>query len=224
MCDLNQKKENGGYVNDRDTCCDGGTGLATDEGEKVDRWISATPVLEAELPGDVQASLSQLLDRESVTTLGEWVDEVRRRTGGEGIEFDDFCHAGEKTDHRGDVEGETYHFICFYDAVALAVLTERPVDIRTKSPDGTVVEAHAVGTTDLTVTPEEAVFSFGVERDPGPSAEGSPLPEDIYSAVCPYVKAFPDRATYEQWAERVPAATVAMPLEGNTDIAAALVE
>lgn len=224
MCGPNQKRENSGYVDGRDACCDGGTGLAADGGEKVDRWIPETPVLEAELPGEVQASLSQLLDGESVTTLGDWVDEVRSRTGSEAIEFDDFCHAGEETEHWGKVAGETYHFLCFYDAVALAVLTDRPVDIRTQSPDGTVIEAHAVGTTDLTVTPEEAVFSFGVERDPGPAAENGSVPEDIYSAVCPYVKAFPDRAAYERWAERVPAATVAMPLAGNTDIAAALVE
>lgn len=224
MCDPNQEKEDSGYVDDRNICCDGGTEPATDGGENVDRWIPETPVLEAELPGDVQASLSQLLDGESVTTLGDWVDEVRSRTGGEAIEFDDFCHASEETEHWGQVAGKTYHFLCFYDAVALAVLTDRPVDIRTQSPDGTVIEAHAVGTTDLTVTPEEAVFSFGVERDPEPAAESGSVSEDIYSVVCPYVKAFPDRTAYERWAERVPAATVAMPLAGNTDIAAALVE
>ena len=38
-------------------------------------------------------------------------------------------------------------------------------------------------------------------------------------AVCPYVKAFPDREEYERWADGVPAATVAMPLMEAVDLA-----
>jgi hypothetical protein len=38
------------------------------------------------------------------------------------------------------------------------------------------------------------------------------------------VKAFPDGDAYEEWAETVPAATVAMALDGATEFAAVLVE
>jgi hypothetical protein len=156
--------------------------------------------------------------------LDDWLAQVRRLTGGGSITVEDLCHADDETGHRGEIDGETYHFRCFYDAVALSGLAETPVDIRTESPDGTVIEAHAIGTTDLTVTPEEAVFSFGVDEAVEAPADREPSVEDVYASVCPYVKAFPDRKAYERWEKTVPAATVAMPLAGATEIASRLVE
>ena len=91
------------------------------------------------------------------------------------------------------------------------------------SPGGTVVEAQAVGSDELSVTPEEAVFSLGIGTDAYGESGGNPTLQDGYAAICPYVKAFPDREAYEQWAETVPAATVALPLAGATDVASALV-
>ena len=91
------------------------------------------------------------------------------------------------------------------------------------SPGGTVVEARAVGSDELSVTPEEAVFSLGISTNAHEKSGGNPTLQDVYAAICPYVKAFPDRGAYEQWADTVPAATVAMPLAGATDVAGALV-
>ena len=189
-----------------------------------DRLITETPVLHTVLPSDVQTTLGEFLGAESVGTLGEWVAEVRNRTGGGAITVDDLCHAAEETGHWGVTNGKTHHFECFYDAVILAALTETPVDVHTESADGTVIEAEAAGTTGLTVTPPEAVFSFGIAENVDPPTDGGPSHGDVYAAVCPYVRAFPTLDAYERWAETVPAATVAVPLAGATDVAAALVE
>jgi len=177
-------------------------------------------VLESELPEDVRTTLGRFLGRESVDTIGEWTAAVRERTDGDAMSREALCHSGEQTDHWGELDGERHYFVCFYDAVILAALTDRPVDIHTESPDGAVIEAEAVGDDELTVTPEEAVFSFGISEDVEQMADRGI--EDAYSEMCPYVKAFPDRDAYEQWADTVPAVTVAMPLAGATELAAAL--
>ena len=189
-----------------------------------DRWLPGDAVLEADLPDDVGIRLGRLLGGDPVETLGDWVAEVRRRTGGGSIAVEELCHADADTPHWGGFDERTYHFRCFYDAVVLSALIDDPVDIRTESPEGAVIEAEAAGTDDLRVTPETAVFSFGVDEHVDPPTNERPSKEDVYSAVCPYVRAFPDPAAYEAWAESVPAATVALPLSGATDVAAALVE
>lgn len=209
---------------DAGTRCGAGDEQRTADGPTADRWSPGPPVLDAKLPRDVQVGLGRVLGEEPVETLNEWAAEVRRRTGGGSFAVDDLCHADGGTGHRGEMAGETYHFLCVYDAVILSALADRPVDIRTESPDGTVVEARAAGTDELTVTPESAVVSFGVDADVAPPAAGDPSLSDLYAAMYPYVRAFPDRATYDRWAETVPAATVAIPLAGATDLAAALVE
>lgn len=194
-----------------------GTATATD------RWLTERPLLDAELPEDLQAGLGRFLGTEPIATLGDWATELRRRTGG-AIAVEELCLADRETDHRGTVDGETYHFECFYDAILLAALEERPVDVRTKSPDGALVEARAVGTADLRVSPREAAFSFGIDEAVAPPSNDGPTLERGYAAICPYVRAFPTPKAYERWAGTVPAATVAMPLAGATELAAALVE
>ena len=188
------------------------------------RWLTGTPVLEAELPDDVAALLGRLIGDDPVETLGDWVAEVQRHTGGGSIDVEELCHAGGDSPHRGEFDGETYGFRCFYDAVILSALVEEPVYVRTESPAGSVIEAEAAGTDDLQVTPEAAVFSFGVDDSVEPPGEEGPSNGDVYSAVCPYVRAFPDGASYEEWAGSAPAATVALPLAGATEVAEALVE
>lgn len=187
----------------------------------ADRWLGDSQGLEAPLPSDVRTGLGRLLGADSIETLAEWIAEVRRRTGGP-IAVDDLCHADEETPHWGEVDGERHYFRCFYDAVVLSALVERPVAIRTESPAGTEIEARAAGGTDLTVVPETAAFSFGVDESVSPPPDGEPSHADVYAAVCPFVRAFPDRESYDRWADAVPAATVAMPLEGATELAAAL--
>lgn len=183
-----------------------------------------TPVPEVELPEELQEGLGRFLDGSAVRTLGDWIAEVRERTGGGSIAVEDLCHERAETDHWGDIDGDRYHFTCFFDAVVLAGLTSERVDIRTESPDGTEIEVTVTDDGTLTVDPPGTLVSFGVVTAPAAIPDGEPTVEDVYAAVCPVVKAFPGPRTYERWARSVPAATVAMPLGDSTALATALVE
>ena len=203
-------------------CC-GSESPETDRRRDTDQWIDEVNVLDAQLPEELRSALGRFVGKESIDTLGEWATEIRRLTGGGAIDVDHLCHTDTETEHWGDAGDERYYFQCFYDAVILAAAEERPVDIHTVSPGGTVVEARAVGSDELSVTPEEAVFSLGISTNAHEKSGGNPTLQDGYAAICPYVKAFPDHEAYKQWAETVPAATVVMPLAGATDVASALV-
>lgn len=191
---------------------------------RVDGWTGAPSPLQEPLPRDLQVALGRLLGEGPIERLDEWIEIARRHTGGGGIDIDDLCHVAEASGHWATVDGDRYDFLCFYDAVILAALVDEPVEIRTESPGGTVIEAIAAGTEELQVTPAGAVFSFGVAESVEPPADGSPSTADVYAAICPYVRAFPNGVAYHRWADRVPAATVGMPLEGATELAARLVE
>lgn len=209
--------------NDNCPCCTDVEDQTTEPDEGVNHQNIDTAGIDSELPSDVQSALGQFLGSENVGTLGDWAAEVRRHTGGGSIRIEELCLTNEQTAHWGRVDGNRYYFRCFYDAVILAALTESPTIIRTESPSGYDIEARAVGSDDLTVTPEDAVFSFGIENTVKPPTDGGPTLEDGYAMICPYVKAFPNSEAYSRWAERVPAATVAMPLSGATELAAELV-
>lgn len=206
-----------------ETDLDVGTESSTGSEQTVDRWLGNPSPLDSELPTDVQSALARFLGVESVDTLGAWARAVRNRLGGNSIAVEELCHAEERTPHWGIFDGERYYFACFYDAVILAAIADRPVDVRTESPDGAPIEAHAVGSDELSVAPGDAVFSFGIDDRVDPPLEDGPTLEDGYAAICPYVRAFPSREAYLRWAEAVPAATVAMPLSGATELAAVLV-
>jgi alkylmercury lyase len=185
------------------------------------RWIGGEDVLDAELPADVQTTMSGFLGAD-VTTLGDWVAALRTLIGG-SISVEELCHADSETPHSAQMDGETYHFQCFYDAIALSRLRDESVDVRTQSPDGEVVEARVTGDV-IHTTPSDAVTSFGVRSNVPASGDDGPSIGEVYGAVCPYVKAFPDRAAYAEWASDVDAATVALPLADGMPIAGALVE
>jgi hypothetical protein len=206
------------------SCCNPQFDAILDGGKSGEPWEPSSDVLEAELPIEIREALGSFLGERSINTLKDWVSEIRQRTGGGSISIEDLCHSTSDTEHWGEVNGERYHFICFYDAVILAAMTDEPVDIRTKSPDGTVITATALGSDELRVTPEESVFSFGIDPSVLGNENGDPSLGDVYAAVCPFVKAFPSRLTYEGWRNQVPAATVALPLSGATELAAALVD
>ena len=219
MSDNDQPVEN--RIEQSCECCDTTAAAETDA---RNRWLGESAPLTAELPADLRRGLGRLLGERPVDTIEEWVGTVRDEVGGGSIGVEDLCHADGETPHRGVVDGETYHFQRFYDAVVLAALADDAVDIRTESPRGTVIEARAVGTDELRVSPEGAVFSLGVDERVDPPAGNGPTHADVYGAVCPYVRAFPDRAAYERWARSAGAATIAMPLAGATELASALVE
>lgn len=205
-------------------CCDSVTERDEATGSSTERRQIDGSVLTTELPDDLSSALGRFLGTGPVDTLGGWVAAVRYHTGSSALTIDELCVTDEETDHVGIVDGEKYHFACFYDAVILSALVDSPVDIRTKSPDGTAIEARAVGIDELTVAPDDAVFSFGIDENVSPPSEDGPTLEDGYAAICPHVKAFPTRNAYERWATSVRAATVAMPLRGATELAAALVD
>jgi len=190
------------------------------ETDETERWIGDADGLDATLPADIQAELGRFFGTEPVETLAEVADQFQEHFGG-GVAVDDLCSTDEETGHWATVDGETRHFLCFYDAVILAALEEQPVDIRTESPDGAVIEARALGGEDLQVEPVDAVFSFGL-NDSG--VEGEATLEDGYAAICPYVKAFPSRGAYQEWANTASAPTVGMSLAGATGFASALIE
>lgn len=203
---------------------DGSTDGGTDQHEATAfELLAGDQTLETPLPDPVQRAFGGLLGQDSVETLGETIGALRQQVDGGTIDVADLCHADEETPHQGQLAGETHHFICFYDAVVLSALVDEPVDIRTESPDGAVLNGRAVGTAELSVTPEDAVFSFGVAPDAG-NSDGELTPADLYGAVCPYVKPFPDPASYRKWAASIDVPTVAVPLSGATELAAALVD
>lgn len=204
------------------SCC--GTDDAEASGDADERWLTETPVTDAPVPDDVRAAMESFLGVDAPNTLGDCVDELREQGGGSAVTVDHLCHSSEPTPHWGEVDGERNYFRCFYDAVALAELVDSPVDVRTEGPDGTVIEARASGDGDLEVTPSDAVLSFGIAEGVGTAPDGGPSLEELYVAVCPYVKAFPDRASYEEWAATAPAATVGMPFVDGIDAATRLVE
>lgn len=142
-----------------------GSGSRDPAEQTSDGWLDGDNVLEMQLPADLRSALGRFVGTESVDTLGAFVGEVRRLTGGGSIAVEALCHTGDETDHWGTVDRERYYFRCFYDAVILAALEDRAVDVHTVSPGGTVVEAHAVGSDELSVTPEGAVFSVGIAAD-----------------------------------------------------------
>lgn len=189
----------------------------------TDRLVRASDPLSATLPPDLAAALGAFVGRDPVETLGEWAAVVRRRTGGGSISLADLCHADRETPHWGDHDGERYYFECFYDAVIVAALADGPVDVRTESPAGTVVRATAMGSDHLRASPAAAVFSVGIDPAAARASDGEPTPADVYAAHCPSVRAFPDAGAYDRWDADVSAVTVALPLSGATDLAAALV-
>ncbi len=209
---------------DRDNAPDSTDGPAVSPANERAQIIRGPDPLAAALPQDVATALGQFVGGESIETLSQWAQAVRRQTGGGAVSMAELCVADHETPHWGNREDERTYFECFYDAVIVAALAEEPVDVRTVSPDGTVIRARAMGSTHLHVRPPSAVFSFGIDDGDVQDSDGEPTLAEGYAAICPYVNAFPDEAAYRHWAASVPAATVALPLAGATDLAAALVE
>lgn len=215
------------YRTTSDEQCNCGTEVDTGRAEREHRrqpQETTAPNSDTPLPEALRRALGEFLGDEAVDTLGEWADECRRRTGGGAITAEDLCYADGETSHWGTLAGERHYFQCFYDAVVLSALVDEPVEIHTEGPDGTTIRIHADGTDEVSVTPETTVFSFGIESEIDRPADLDPTIEDVYAAVCPYVRAFPDREAYENWADTVPAVTVALPPDETTALAERLVE
>ena len=191
-----------------------------DERTDHDRWIDERPVTDGRLPGDVARLMTRFYSAERVETVGDFVAATRADAGG-AISIEQLCHVDGDSAHVARTPEETYRFRCFFDGVALSLLTDEPVEIATETPAGKPLEVRTTPDGAVESTPEGAVVSYGIAADAEPSGD-APVPADVYAAVCPYVKAFRTRGAYEGWAAAVDAATVGMPLEAGLPVAEAL--
>lgn len=209
-------------MSERDCSCgDLAVDQANDQSTDTDSWVEERPVQTARLPADVAGNMSRFFGR-SVESFDEMVSAIRNVVEGDGIAIDDLCRVEGETPHHARTDDETYYFRCFYDGIALAQLVEEPVEIRTVTPANEPVEMEASPASDIDVTPSGAVMSFGVATDREIPAGDVPTTQEVYGAICPYVRAFHTRADYERWATDVAATTVGIPLESGVPIAAAL--
>lgn len=191
--------------------------------QPTERWVDGDPVTEVALPPDVASTASRFFG-EAIGTFDDFVSAARSTAGGGPLAVDDLCHTTTETPHRATVGDERYYFQCFYDGIALAHLADEPVEIRTESPGNEPIAVRASPDGDVDVTPTGAAMSFGVSAGVQAPADGGLTPEAVYNAICPHVRAFPDRKSYERWADGVAAATVGLPLPAGVPIAAALTE
>lgn len=209
-------------MSDRDCSCgDAAVDQANNQSTNMDSWVEERPVRTARLPAKVADNMSRFFG-ESIEAFDDMVSAIRTVADGHGIAIDELCHVEGQTPHYARTANETYHFRCFYDGIALAQLIEEPVEIRTVTPANEPVEMEASPASDIDVTPSGAVMSFGVATDREIPAGDVPTTQEIYGAICPYVRAFHTRAGYERWAKDVAATTVGIPLASGVPIAAAL--
>lgn len=203
-----------------ETCSCGGSGVEQPT-EETDRWVDDRPVRSALLPDDVARVMTAFFGTGPVETFDDFVAATREGAGG-ALAVEDLCHVDGETPHVARAAGETYRFRCFYDGVALAYLVDEPVEIRTESPAGTGIELRVTPDGEVETSPPEAVMSFGIATDAADVTD--PTAEAVYGQVCPYVKAFPSRDSYREWAAAVDAATVGVPIAAGLPIAAAFAE
>lgn len=203
---------------DRDATTDGGP-------------AGGAAVLDREVPEHLAERLSTVFDWE-VRTYDDWLGAAAAAFGesdDRSVSAADLCHTDE-SEHVARVEGETHAFLCPLDAFVYPGFVEAPATVETASPAGTTL-TMAVGPDGevelLDADPEEAVVSVGAPADPGSTgccAECST--GAVYEAVCPFVRAFPDRASYEAWAEgeASEAATTALPFGDAVALTRTLVD
>lgn len=202
-------------------CADLTLDQVTEQTPKSDSWIAERPVKTAELPEAVAENMSRFYGK-SIESFDDMIAAIRNVVEGDGIAIDELCHVEVETPHYAKTNDETYYFRCFYDGIALAHLVDEPVEIRTETPTNEPIEIETSPQGDIDVTPSDAVMSFGVATDTDVPPGDVPTAQEIYGAVCPYVKAFHTRADYERWSEDVAATTIGIPLEAGVPIAAAL--
>lgn len=194
-----------------------------DSSAEAGHWLVGPDIATAPLPDGVSRAFERFLGDSDLQTPGDLATGVRTTVVRGGITFDALCHADGPTDHRGVLGDDVYYFQCFYDAALLAEFVDEPVDIRTASPDGATIEAWAVGSDEPTVRPSEAAASIGIADAAPAHPDTQPSLAAAYGAICPYVKAFPDRPAYREWAAGTDAATVGLPLSAAIDLVGRMV-
>lgn len=184
-------------------------------------WLDQRPVMHVPFPDQMAANMQRIFD-EPVDSFAAMIAAMQTVTDGATIAVEELCHVDNESAHVAETAGDTYNFKCFYDGIALAYLVDEPVTVWTESPTGDLIEIAASPDGDIDVTPSGAVMSFGVTTDPTIPAEEEPTVDELYGAICPFVKAFETRADYERWASDVAATTVGLPVAAGMPVAAAL--
>lgn len=168
---------------------------------------------------DLAERLAGTLGNGTPATFGDWVDGTASLAGGEGDSVDALC-TGESTRHHARVGDGEYDLHCVLDALMLPHLHGEPVEVRSQSPDGGVVELRATPEV-AEAHPATAVVSFGLAGGvEAPSGDFST--RDAYEQFCPYANAFPSEAEYTAWADRTDAVTTPLSVAAAHGLAGAL--
>lgn len=177
---------------------------------------------QAPLPSALRSTLEEFLGYDGITTVEDWANAIKTTFGNPALTLDDLCFVDATSPHQAVMDGTVHDFACFYDAMILSALTDRQVQIRTASPFGETIRARCDDQT-VGVDPPTAICSFGIERDAVPAEPGNPTLEDGYTAMCPYVRAFPTDRAYRFWAVGVPATSIALSVSDGLAFAERLV-
>lgn len=112
--------------------------------------------------------------------------------------------------------GDTVEYVpCVMDAMIVALLLDTdPIEIYSEPPEGEETVYFRVTDEENTVTPEDAVVSFGLgleeSADPDLDSLDDSLndPDTPIPTTCSVINSFPDSAAYERWARNVTEAAV----------------
>lgn len=203
--------------------CDCGRARDFDGNAQADpNWLGTENVLETPLPASLQREFEDLFDRDSIATLSTLESVLRKEFGLPGVDHNVLCTRSDPTAHWAVHDGEVSYFRCFFDAALLPALVATTVDIRTIDPQGNAIEAWAVGSGDPTIRPPSAVASFGIDPTEVDRSSATPTREEAYAAICPAVRGFEDRRTYEAWSRERGLITVGLPFSTCLEIARAV--
>lgn len=162
------------------------------------------------LPTDVAEAFSRIDNRaDPPETLHEAfaaVDELLAH----GARVDDMYRA-EPTRHAVHLGETVEHVSCVLDAMIVALArNSRPIEIQSEPPGGGEPVQFQITAEEIQVTPESAVASFGIANEDitDPSVFTEPIDEAVPLPSCSVINAFPDSATYDQWAGDISHAVV----------------
>ncbi|GAA0675786.1 organomercurial lyase [Natronoarchaeum mannanilyticum] len=187
----------------------------------------ATPI-----PDDVGAAMEGAYDLDAPpATIAEWLDGVLAayRAAGETVTADDMC-AVDDARHEVELDGgaavpgtdaAAAEYICVLDPLAVPFIDGTAGTVRSESPVSDATIEFRVSPSEISVDPETAVVSLGIDAEDDDTGSASELTfEDTYELLCPYGHAFRDEAAYERWdAERDGIATMSLDAETAVGVA-----
>lgn len=163
------------------------------------------------LPPEMAAVLARALPTDDrPTTLADVFDPPEALLPPDVPHSTSDMYQEEETPHAVYLPDDVQHVPCVLDALLVGFSTgAEPVRIESTSPvDGVVVE-YRVADDEVSVTPRDAVVSFGVTPA---DATGLPHGDDAVAgtrfASCAYINSFPDARSYERWAGSTGAAPI----------------